>query len=250
MRKTTAWVDEIFNSIQGEGPYVGERQVFLRFQGCDLRCAYCDTPQSLSQGKLCRVESRPGSGEFRDVKNPLGVDEVAEIVENLAAPGTRALSLTGGEPLLQADFILELAAIVNLPFYLETNASHPKEASNLTGVVDVASCDIKLPGHMATPDYEALLQSEIETIRVFYEAGVEVFAKVVLTPNTVEHIAEAASRLAGVSPDIPLILQPVTPRGPIVAPQMEEILMALEAAAEFLEDVRVIPQVHRFLGVL
>ena len=34
---------EIFSSIQGEGKYVGYRQVFIRFSGCNLHCTYCDT---------------------------------------------------------------------------------------------------------------------------------------------------------------------------------------------------------------
>jgi len=37
---------EVFASIQGEGAYVGEPQVFLRLRGCPLRCAWCDTPGS------------------------------------------------------------------------------------------------------------------------------------------------------------------------------------------------------------
>jgi len=37
---------EVFSSIQGEGRYVGQPQVFLRLAGCPLRCRWCDTPRS------------------------------------------------------------------------------------------------------------------------------------------------------------------------------------------------------------
>ncbi|MCL5059022.1 MAG: 7-carboxy-7-deazaguanine synthase QueE, partial [Actinobacteria bacterium] len=41
-----AAVREIFSSVQGEGPYVGTRQIFIRFDGCNLSCRYCDTARS------------------------------------------------------------------------------------------------------------------------------------------------------------------------------------------------------------
>ncbi|MBI2447469.1 MAG: 7-carboxy-7-deazaguanine synthase QueE, partial [Candidatus Omnitrophica bacterium] len=39
-------ISEIFSSIQGEGLYLGKRQIFVRFYGCNMRCAYCDTMPS------------------------------------------------------------------------------------------------------------------------------------------------------------------------------------------------------------
>ncbi|HEX7575638.1 MAG TPA: 7-carboxy-7-deazaguanine synthase QueE, partial [Candidatus Methanoperedens sp.] len=55
-----AYINEIFNSIQGEGPYAGTRQVFVRFEQCQLHCEYCDTPQTRSVSGSSRIETEPG----------------------------------------------------------------------------------------------------------------------------------------------------------------------------------------------
>lgn len=43
MLNLQAGVSEIFSSIQGEGKYVGCRQLFIRLIGCNMDCPYCDT---------------------------------------------------------------------------------------------------------------------------------------------------------------------------------------------------------------
>ena len=81
---------EIFPSIQGEGKYVGVAQVFVRFFECSMHCSWCDTPNSIGDGK--REFKEYFSSELFDTINPL-------------LPGCHSVSLTGGEPLLQKDFL-------------------------------------------------------------------------------------------------------------------------------------------------
>ena len=97
---------EIFSSIQGEGKYVGCRQIFVRFEGCNLACRYCDTENAPGAHPTCQIETHAGSRQFENVANPLSAQDVAAHIKRLLAETPhQAVSFTGGEPLLHAPFI-------------------------------------------------------------------------------------------------------------------------------------------------
>ena len=97
-------VKEIFASIQGEGPYVGYKQLFVRFCNCNLKCNYCDTEFSSNSGfiEICPNELAQKVNEYKNV---------------------HSVSLTGGEPLLSVEFLRDFLPLVNKKIYLETNAT-------------------------------------------------------------------------------------------------------------------------------
>jgi organic radical activating enzyme len=248
----SAYISEIFNSIQGEGIFTGIRQVFIRFQGCPLHCIYCDTPVSRAQTvDMCKVEYTPCTGKFRSIQNPVDIATLTEIIENIWSAGTGHLSLTGGEPLIYADFIDELSREVDYPLYLETSGCNPEQARKLQYIIDIASCDVKLPEHNATSDYNSLLKSELETIRIFYEAGAVTFLKVVVSRTTKKKALVAiVKKVSDLDDTIPLVIQPVTPGYGLDYPLPEQLMELMDAAGEYLVDVRAVPQVHKMMGLL
>lgn len=253
MKQEKAIIREVFNSIQGEGIYLGVRQVFVRFQGCPLRCSYCDSIETWNyELESCRVEKTPGARDFYNVSNPLNVNELERIVKKLWLPSTKHLSLTGGEPLLYASYIAELSSKLDKKLYLETNSALPAQAEQIKHCIDIASCDIKLLEHGNFDDYDQLLKDELETLKIFYRAKVDLFAKiVVLEETTPASLSPAVEGIARISKRIPLVLQPVTPTEKIKAkPTPMELLELMEFAGRKLLDVRVIPQAHKITGFL
>jgi 7-carboxy-7-deazaguanine synthase len=103
---------EVFASAQGEGPEVGRTTVFVRFGGCDLRCSWCDSPGTWLPAEKWRLESRPGTGKFSGGTNPASLDQVTDALSQLDAARYRFVSVTGGEPLLQAEAVEAIADVI------------------------------------------------------------------------------------------------------------------------------------------
>lgn len=110
----TLQVNEIFGSIQGEGPAAGRSAVFLRLMGCSLSCTWCDTPWTWDATRF----------DLRAETQLLTADAIVEEIAD--KPGI--LILTGGEPLLQQDQpafqrLLELAINRLRVVHVETNGT-------------------------------------------------------------------------------------------------------------------------------
>ncbi|NOZ23818.1 MAG: 7-carboxy-7-deazaguanine synthase QueE [Planctomycetes bacterium] len=247
----TANIAEVFSGIQGEGMLVGERQVFVRFSGCNLRCRYCDSRWTWDQHEDCRVERIPGSSSFVFVRNPLDATRLLSIVSDLRGEENlhHSICFTGGEPLLQGDFLaafIPMAAHLFPMTYLETNGTLPDKLSQVIDHIDIVSMDIKIPSTCGVkPDMEAHRRFLLAADRK------HVFVKVAVNAQTPAHeVAEVAALTASVDRAIPLVIQPATVEDAAdrIAPAA---LMRLQAAAkEKLETVRAIPQTHKMLGAL
>lgn len=245
----TADLVEVFSGIQGEGLYVGCRQAFVRFAGCNLRCRYCDTRHALDAPAACAMECEPGCRAFDVVPNPVSASDLQErLLPWLAGSSLHhSVALTGGEPLLHADFLAVLLPRLResgARTHLETNGTMPEALAEIIGDVNVIAMDIKLPSATGEePRYEAN--------RRFLETAVrrEVFVKIVFSNVTDAGEVDAAARLvAAVDRNIPLVLQPVTPTAGAAAPAPGKALALQAAAAVRLGNVRVIPQTHKLTG--
>ncbi len=237
---------EIFSSVQGEGKYVGCRQVFVRFEGCNLACRYCDTENAPGAHPHCRIERQAGSQSFYERENPLTPMQAAEEINRLLAETPhQAVSFTGGEPLLQAEFIHALRPLLAVPFFLETNGTCVPQLEEIIEDVDIISMDIKLPSVLSRPVWEEHRRFLAVARRK------DLYLKMILSTETTREEFEAAIRLIGAcAPDTLLVLQPVTPFGGCVAIAPERMLAAQSFAAKRLRDVRVIPQTHRMMDQL
>lgn len=237
---------EIFSSLQGEGPLAGYRQIFIRFPGCNLDCAFCDT--RIEPPEVCMLETPPGSGQFIEMPQPFSLAMVLDIIRKwckVLPDAHHSISITGGEPLIHAELLKRWLPELNilLPIHLETNGSLPDGLGTLIEHVDFISMDIKLPSAAATPEMWSLN-------RKFMDIAIErnLSVKVIVGELTEESDLIRASKLVKeVDDEIPFIIQPVTGRDGKISVSPSRLLRLHSLASRHLADVRVLPQIHRFM---
>ena len=167
----TARIIDVFSSIQGEGLYVGQPHLFIRFWDCNLKCGYCDT-------------------DYRGAYAEMGVSELeGRVSQLLVERGPHdAVSLTGGEPLLWWRFLTALLPrlkAMGQRTYLETNGTLPDALSEVLEWIDVIAMDLKPPSATADrptwAEHTAFLDAALRARK-----PPELFIKVVVTPDTTE----------------------------------------------------------------
>ena len=252
MSSSKANLIEIFSSIQGEAPYIGCRQLFIRFTLCNLSCSYCDTTFSLQEH--CKIEEIPGSAIFNSVKNPVSVEQLVEIVNNFSNFNHHSISLTGGEPLLNSYFLSEFLPALkknaldkNLKVYLESNGTLYEELEEVIEYIDIISMDFKLQSSTSQPTPWDKHKNFINVARSYNK---EIFSKIVISSKFSQAEIDEVVDVVINAKNIPLILQPVNSSDKSLIPSSKQLLQIQEQFLTKLRDVRIIPQMHKYLNLL
>jgi len=218
----TTKIKEIFTSIQGEGPYVGQKHIFVRFCKCNLNCEFCDTDFNSKNAKSYTID---------------------ELYNELDKINCNVVSFTGGEPLMDIDFLKEFLEkyknTLGKKIYLETNGVLFDELEKIIDNVDIISMDIKLES--ATGQKNRYIHN-----KKFLEIASkkEVFIKVVFDKNIIDEEIDFCVKCARMY-RIPLVLQPKMP-----IDNDCEIEKIFDKFYEQYKNTYLIPQVHKFLNVM
>lgn len=224
---------DVFSTIQGEGIFLGARQIFIRFKKCNMSCAYCDEPEDSVAKEYSPLEL---------------MSEVKYI--DLSSGPHHSVSLTGGEPLLYAEFLkIFLRSLKKQGYkaYLETNGTLPDEFSKVADMVDIVAMDFKLPSSTGERPY---WKEHLEFLKISTKN--KIFVKAVVTPDTAkEDIKKAIDLIKKVDRSIPFILQPATPVKAKDRQVDKGVLMRFVeiGSRNKLNNIRVIPQIHKILNV-
>lgn len=220
-----AKIAEVFDSVQGEGLYLGEKQLFVRFFGCNLQCKFCDT-------KLNHFTEYEPQELFEEIK--------------LYRNDFHSISFTGGEPLLQKDFLKEILRMTDAHGYrnyLETNGTLPYELEELIEYVDIVAMDLKLPSSTGMGSLWGMHRKFLEIA-----SRKEVFLKAIISESTnKEDLKDALGLIKEINRACILVLQPNS---------YEDYSLLDSKLRDFKDScisqrvtTCIIPQIHKVVGI-
>ncbi|MFH1175441.1 MAG: 7-carboxy-7-deazaguanine synthase QueE [bacterium] len=218
-------IAEIFESVQGEGLYFGHKQLFIRFFGCNLKCKFCDT--------------KPDNYvEY----------EVEELFEKIKSNNNqlRFVSFTGGEPLVQKDFLKSVSKLTKengFMNYLDSNGIMADELKEVIEFIDVIAMDLKLP---SSTGMDGFWHQHRRFLQVASEK--EVFLKAVICEDTSEEdFKKAVDLVKETAIGAVLVLQPDSYG---LNDFLREKLRKFNRICEEEGVVScIIPQMHKIIGI-
>jgi len=228
---------EVFTSVEGEGLFYGTKTLFVRLAGCPFTCFYCDTPEALP----------PDSGTEYDM------DSACRLVDQSLAPNTFKVNFTGGDPLLQHRAVAELARHVQskkIPTYLESSCFDSARFDHVLPFIDIVKIELKTrdSGFADDRHYGDLVENAVTCLRSATSSGKKTYVKIVVSARTApDDFGELAGRVFDVTTDgiSGFVIQPTYGAE---EPSLEQLMGFYDLAYPRYPDVRIVPQLHKFIG--
>ncbi len=229
---------EIFTSIEGEGILYGTKTLFVRLAGCPFTCFYCDTKEALPLD----------SGQEYDL-----VDACALIDKQLQNQ-TYKVNFTGGDPLIQHEAVAELAKYVhskNIPTYLESSCFDSKKFAQVLPHIDYIKIEFKTPDSKFVDDkhYSTLLENALECLKSAITSKKSTYIKIVVSaktePKPFENLVSRIFKIADPKDLKGFIIQPTYG---IAEPNLQQLFGFYDIVYPYYNEVRVVPQLHKFIG--
>lgn len=243
MRQKTASarvkLTEIFTSIEGEGILFGTKTMFVRLAGCPLKCHWCDTPYALPM----------------DSGSDYSIDEVKELISNSLHPNTYKVNFTGGEPLVQHEAVIELAKFVRqkgIKTYLESACYDTARFAKVLPHIDLIKVEFKLKDSKVVDEkhYGSLLESELDCLKLAIGNGKTTYIKVVVTNlSSLKEFKELVHEVFRAAKPAEIAGFIIQPSYKIDEPTLDVLFGFYDAIYPVYDQVRVVPQLHKVIGV-
>ena len=229
---------EIFTSVEGEGILYGTKTLFVRLAGCPFTCFYCDTKESLPL----------------DSGNEYTIEEACKLIDSNLKNQTYKVNFTGGDPLIQHYAVAELAKFIQskkIPTYLESSCFDSNRFDHVLPFIDIVKIEFKTKDSNFTDSkhYNQLIDHAMKCLRSSIASKKITYIKIVVSSKTklvdFKNLVDTIFLSISNQKIDGFIIQPTYG---IAEPSLELLLNLYDIVYPHYIDVKVVPQLHKFIG--
>jgi len=229
---------EIFTSVEGEGILYGTKTLFVRLAGCPFTCFYCDTKESLPL----------------DSGTEYTIEEANQLIDSKLKNQTYKVNFTGGDPLIQHKAVALLAKHIQnkkIPTYLESSCFDIDRFNHVLPFIDIVKIEFKTKDSdfVDSKHYEKLINHTMKCLESSVKTRKITYIKIVVSSKTQPNeFGELINQIFNTisKEDIDgFIIQPTYG---ISEPSLDLLLNLYDIVFPHYIDVKVVPQLHKFIG--
>ena len=229
---------EIFTSVEGEGILYGTKTLFVRLAGCPFTCFYCDTKESLPL----------------DSGTEYTIEEANELIDTNLQDQTYKVNFTGGDPLIQHQAVAQLAEHIQnkkIPTYLESSCFDIDRFNHVLPFMDIVKIEFKTKDSdfVDSEHYKKLIGHTMKCLESSVKSKKTTYIKIVVSSKT--QLDEFKKLIDEIFNNISkeningFVIQPTYG---ISEPSLDLLLNLYDIVFPYYIDVKVVPQLHKFIG--
>jgi organic radical activating enzyme len=210
----------------------------VRLAGCPFTCFYCDTKESLPLD----------SGKEYDI------EEACQLIDSNLKNQTYKVNFTGGDPLIQHEAVAKLAKHVQdkkIPTYLESSCFDSDKFNHVLPFFDIIKIEFKTKDSqfVDSKHYERLIENAMNCLTSSVSSKKTTYIKIVVSSKT--ELAEFTNLVSNIFNSVSknqingFIIQPTYG---IEEPSLDLLLNLYDIVFPFYPEVKVVPQLHKFIG--
>lgn len=229
---------EIFTSVEGEGILYGTKTLFVRLAGCPFTCFYCDTKESLPL----------------DSGTEYSIEDAKQLIDSNLKNQTYKVNFTGGDPLIQHEAVAILAKHIQdkkIPTYLESSCFDVDRFNHVLPFIDIVKIEFKTKDSefVDSKHYDKLIAQTIMCLESSVNSKKTTYIKIVVSSKTqldeFKHLIDTIFTKISKENIDGFIIQPTYG---ISEPSLDLLLNLYDIVYPYYVDVKVVPQLHKFMG--
>jgi organic radical activating enzyme len=229
---------EIFTSVEGEGILYGTKTLFVRLAGCPFTCFYCDTKESLPL----------------DSGTEYTIEEANQLIDSNLKNQTYKVNFTGGDPLIQHEAVALLAKHIQdkkIPTYLESSCFNINRFNHVLPFIDIVKIEFKTKDSdfVDSKHYEKLIGHTMKCLESSVKAKKTTYIKIVVSSKTqLDEFKELTNQIFEVISKDTINGFVIQPTYGISEPSLDLLLDLYDIVYPYYINVKVVPQLHKFIG--